>query len=71
MDGGRRRRKRAAADDLSRDQARAAWYAWWRSARFAEHFGGQERPHPGRFASRTPAAPGRTDRASAQPLSRC
>jgi hypothetical protein len=48
MDGGRRRRQRPA-EDRTNDAARAAWYAWWRSARFAAHFGQWDRPHPHHF----------------------
>jgi hypothetical protein len=55
MDGGRRRRKRSA-DDNDKDLARAAWYAWWRSARFAAHFGGRSRLHPDRYAPCGPLA---------------
>lgn len=47
MDGGRRRRRRSG-EDASND-VRASWYAWWRSARFACHFGGRARPTPERF----------------------
>jgi hypothetical protein len=50
MDGGRRRRQRLA-DDLANDAARAAWYAWWRSARFAAHFGKCDRPHLQHFGN--------------------
>lgn len=51
MDGGRRRRLRTA-EEFGKDDARAAWYAWWRAARFAAHFGGRERPAPQRFRRR-------------------
>jgi hypothetical protein len=48
MDGGRRRRRRPA-DDLMQDATRSAWYAWWRSVRFAAHFGKWDRLHPQHF----------------------
>ena len=55
MDGGRRRRLRSAAErDL--DAKRAAWYAWWRSARFAAHFGASERPGHERYGRGATAA---------------
>ncbi|MBV8612009.1 MAG: hypothetical protein JO034_31775 [Singulisphaera sp.] len=58
MDGGRRRRRRSAAEMVPNTR-RAAWYTWWRSVRFAAHFGGWERFEPVRFvAGRSPG--GRT-----------
>jgi len=50
MDGGRRRRRRSAAEMVP-NVRRAAWYAWWRSVRFAAHFGGWERFEPVRFVA--------------------
>ena len=50
MDGGRRRRRRSAAE-VESNAKRAAWYAWWRSVRFAAHFGGWERFEPVRFVA--------------------
>ena len=50
MDGGRRRRRRSAAE-VESNATRAAWYAWWRSVRFAAHFGGWERFEPVRFVA--------------------
>jgi hypothetical protein len=48
MDGSRRRRHRSAEEARS-DSARFHWYAWWRAARFAAHFGTRDRPTPEHF----------------------
>ena len=61
MDGGRRRRRHSARESGT-DDARAAWYAWWRSVRFACHFGALERPVSIEFLCRAGPGPSGWDR---------